>query len=72
MLILLSQHLRAFKEHFQIAGIHAVNLLISAKLLWMVSRPGAMTATEHFLQASLERFEPVRAQFSELESPPQR
>jgi hypothetical protein len=41
-----------------------VNLAISANLLWMVSRPGAMTATEHFLQASLERFEPVRAQSS--------
>jgi hypothetical protein len=41
-----------------------VNLAISAKLLWMVSRPGAMTATEHFFQASLESFESVRAQSS--------
>jgi hypothetical protein len=63
MLILLSQHLRAFKEHFQIAGIHAVNLAISTKLLWIVSRPVAMAATEHFLQPSLERLEQVRAQF---------
>jgi hypothetical protein len=63
MLIPLSQCLRVFQERFEIAGIHAGNLAISAEQLWMVSRPVAMTATEHFLQPSLERLEPFRAQF---------
>jgi hypothetical protein len=47
MLILLLRHLRAFKERFEIVGIYAENLAISAMLIWMVSRPVAMAATEH-------------------------
>src|SRR5450432_4715138 len=63
MLIALLQCLLVFQECFKIARIQAVNLAVSAILIWMVSRPFAMAATEHFLQAGLKRLKPVRPQF---------